>query len=140
MSRRLELLLMVLVVTWLAGDVWLALFEPLSPNVGAGFGFCFLVVAVLLGVFDVITREPNPRVVVAYFATLSATTLVGYRAFAAATVIDGFRASDLLLLVLAVVILFTLVAARWFRPDSVLPASPEGDERHDIERGEVEGE
>lgn len=136
-SRRLELVLMLLVVAWLVLIIWLTFFEPLAAKPGAGFGFWCLVLALLLGTPDLIyPLKPNPRIFVAFFATLTGTAFVGYREFAVAANAQGFGAGDLLLLVFAVVLLFNLVVARKFRPVSVSPPRVEGHEQHEKEGSE----
>ncbi len=122
MSRQRELLLMALLIVWLGCIVWFTFAEPLAPLTGAGIGFWFLVFALLLSAPDIVSEEkPNTRIVLGILSTLFGTALVGYREFAAAARVRVFEAGDIALLVLSVVVLFMLVAARVSRSHSVSP-------------------
>src|SRR5664280_964436 len=114
--RRLELLLMVLVVAWLAAIVWLTFVEPLDTGDGAGVGFWLLAVGLLLGAPDIII-PPAPRVCtfLAFFTTMTATTFVGYHEFGVAARSPAFYAGDSFLLVVAIVVLVNLYVVRIFR-------------------------
>jgi hypothetical protein len=129
MSRGLERCLKLFVLVWFAGILRLT-FGPLPSTLGEGFGFWLIVLGILFAAPDVILPEkPKLHVILSFFLAMSGIAFVGYRAFAAAADHLAFKAGDILLLVIAFAVVYTLAAIRVFRPRAIGSTPPRDDER-----------